>query len=214
MFALTILYTVLFVYLYFQSRKFKASHSSDLGTGTERTTDVELPAWQATAESNTRAPCPDPQTFLRTQSVTMVSESFTRTARARENDSRRRMSKAAVTMLYYPVVYICLTMPLTVARLAQFAGKNWSLTTIIVGANIYFCTGWVNVLLYTATRKGIISWNWLVPKRKRPVFMARRSSVKLLSRNSLRLRDIDVTNEKEQDVESTEEFTEGIHGEC
>jgi hypothetical protein len=44
--------------------------------------------------------------------------------------------------------------------------------------------------------------------------MARRSSVKLLSRNSLRLRDIDVTNEKEQDVESTEEFTEGIHGEC
>jgi hypothetical protein len=219
MFALTILYTVLFVYLYFQSRKFKTSHSgTGTGTGTERTTGVELPAWQATAESNTGAPCPDPQTFLRTQSVTMVSESFTRRARAKENDSRRRMSKAAVTMLYYPVVYICLTMPLTVARLAQFAGKNWSLTTIIVGANIYFCTGWVNVLLYTATRKGIISWNWLVPKRKRPVYMARRSSVKLLSRNSLRLRDmerdIDVTNEKEQDVESTEEFREGIHGEC
>jgi len=219
MFALTILYTMLFVYLYFQSRKFKTSHSSDLasGTGTERTTGVELPGWQATAESNPGVPCPDPQTFVRTQSVTMVSESFTRTVRRRENDSRRRMSKAAVTLLCYPVVYICLTMPLTVARFAQFAGKNWSLTTIIVGANIYFCTGWVNVLLYTATRKGIISWNWLVPKRKRPVFIARRSSVKLLSSNSLRAlrdmeRDIDVTNEKDEDVESTEEFSQGIHG--
>jgi hypothetical protein len=219
MFALTILYTMLFVYLYFQSRKFKTSHSSDLGTGTERTTGVELPGWQATAESNPGVPCPDPQTFLRTQSVTMVSESFTRRVRRRENDSRRRMSKAAVTLLYYPVVYICLTMPLTVARLAQFAGKNWSLTTIIVGANIYFCTGWVNVLLYTATRRGIISWNWLVPKRKRPVFMTRRSSVKLHegpSTNCLTAmeRDIDLTNEKDQDVESTEEFREGIHGGC
>ena|SRR5271155_2934669 len=111
MFALTILYTVLFVYLYFRSRKFKTSHSSDLGTGTERTTGVELPGWQATAGGNTGVPCPDPQTFLRTQSVTMVSESYTRRVRTRENDSRRRMSKAAVTLLYYPVVYICLTMP-------------------------------------------------------------------------------------------------------
>jgi hypothetical protein len=210
MFALTILYTILFVYIYIQSRKFKKSHSS---LGTEHSTGHELVGWQATLESNTGHPPPDPQTLLRTQSVTVITESYAACrVRTTENDTRRRMSKVAVTLLCYPIVYICLTMPVTVARLAQFAGENWSLTAIIVGANIYVCSGWVNVLLYTATRKGIISWNWLVPRRKPTT---RRHSVKLPSSKSLRgLRDIEVfpNVEKDQDLESTEEFNEGIHG--
>ena len=57
-------------------------------------------------------------------------------------------------------------MPLSITRLSQFAGKQPSLTAVYASATIFCCSGLVNVLLYTATRKGIISWNWLWPKRR------------------------------------------------
>ena len=165
MFVLTTLYVILFVYIYMQSRKFtKSSSSVDTHPSTH-----ELQRWQANLESDAGVAPPDLQTVLTTQSVTVITEShestFRRIRRA-ENNSRRRMTQVAVRLLCYPVVYICLTMPVSIARLALFAGHNWGLTAIHVGAAIYVCSGWVNVLLYNTTRKGIISWDWLVPMRK------------------------------------------------
>jgi hypothetical protein len=166
MFALTALYTVLFVYIYLQSHKFTKSDSSVH----DQPSTHELRGWQANLECNVEHPRPALQTILRTQSVTVITESHeaaVRRIRRIEDNSRRRMTQVAVRLLCYPIVYICLTMPVSIARLAQFAGQNWGLTAIHVGAAIYVCSGWVNVLLYTATRKGIISWNWLVPRNKK-----------------------------------------------
>ena len=77
------------------------------------------------------------------------------------NTHVRRMKHVSLTMLCDPVLYIFLTMTLSIARISEFAGKPWSLQQVYVGAAIYECSGIVNVLLYTATRKGIISWDWL-----------------------------------------------------
>jgi hypothetical protein len=86
--------------------------------------------------------------------------------RSDTNASHRRMNKVAVTLLCYPIVYIFLTMPLSITRLSQFAGNNWDLSVIHAAAGIFCCSGFVNVLLYTLTRKGIISWDWMF-RRKR-----------------------------------------------
>jgi hypothetical protein len=69
-------------------------------------------------------------------------------------------------LLCYPITYILLTMPLSITRLSQFAGNNWGLPAIHAAAAIYCCSGFINVMLYTLTRKGIISWDWLLRRRK------------------------------------------------
>jgi len=47
------------------------------------------------------------------------------------------------------------------SRIAEFAGHEWGLNFAYFGAALFECTGFVNVLLYTSTRKGIVSWNRL-----------------------------------------------------
>jgi len=53
------------------------------------------------------------------------------------------------------------TMPISIFRIAEFAGQNWGITFVHFSAALFECTGWINVLLYTSTRKGLVSWNRL-----------------------------------------------------
>jgi hypothetical protein len=161
MFALTILYVVLFIYLRTHLKKFNSNPS------TNEPSHHELQTWRADLEVGSSTTASTNQ-VLTSHSVMVISEprSTLRRPLATNQNSSRRMNQVALRLLCYPVMYICLTMPVTVARFSQFAGTNWSLTAIHVGAAIYVCSGWVNVLLYTATRKGIISWNWLLPGRR------------------------------------------------
>lgn len=64
--------------------------------------------------------------------------------------------------LWYPLLYIILAMPLSIARLKQILDPKWThVQLFFVLASIYTCGGWCNVFLYTSTMEGIISWNWL-----------------------------------------------------
>jgi hypothetical protein len=74
--------------------------------------------------------------------------------------ARRRMLQVARSLLWYPLVYLCITTPLTIGRLATFANDSWAEVAIFVGAALYSCGGFCNVLLYTTTRKGIVNWRW------------------------------------------------------
>jgi len=91
--------------------------------------------------------------------------------------THRKMNQVALTLLAYPIMYICLTLTLSITRLSEFAGDDWGFTCVYVGASIFCCSGWVNVLMYTVTRKGIISWDWLFGRRSR----ARSNSAHLTS---------------------------------
>lgn len=57
-------------------------------------------------------------------------------------------------------------MPLSISRLANFVGRDWGQTILFVGASLYACGGFCNAILYTATRRGLISWSWCGWRRK------------------------------------------------
>jgi hypothetical protein len=76
------------------------------------------------------------------------------------------MNRASIILISYPMVYICLTMPMCIARVCQFTGKTWSLPAVYAGTTIYVCSGAVNVLVYTTTRQGIIGWGRIFRKVK------------------------------------------------
>lgn len=84
-------------------------------------------------------PRPVLQSMFATPSTMVITESRLRRT---ENNSRQRMSKVAVILLCYPVVYIWLIMPVSIARLAQFSGQNWGVTAIQAGGR-YLCLFWV-----------------------------------------------------------------------
>jgi hypothetical protein len=81
---------------------------------------------------------------------------------AEENvSSQSEAMSIARSLLWYPSVYVILTMPLSIVRFADIVGHPWSQTAVFTCASLYVCEGWCNVLLYTATRPGLISWTWL-----------------------------------------------------
>jgi hypothetical protein len=169
MFALTILYCILFFYIRIQLKSFRAANSSSTDHHTGGTGNHELRAWQANLEAG--VPNGDstnlPHGIMTKTTVTVTTEERPSTiysgrrTRTEADRAHRRMNQVALTLLCYPLSYICLTMPLCITRLSQFAGHNWGLVPIYAAASLYCCSGFFNVLLYTATRRGIISWGWL-----------------------------------------------------
>jgi hypothetical protein len=166
MFALTTLYCILFFYIRIQLKNFrKVGSTSELQT----THELQSASWQANLEAGTPEQPAAPKQIITTQTVTVTTEErpvYRRTMNTEADRAHRRMNQVALTLLCYPITYICLTMPLSISRLSQFASHGENLTAIYIGASLFCCSGFVNVLLYTATRKGIISWDWLFKKRR------------------------------------------------
>jgi hypothetical protein len=163
MFALTILYCILFFYIRIQLKNFKkAASSSDLQSSNE------LQCWQANLEAGNSTHNTAPHDIVTIKTVHVTTEERPQRPNIKSDADRahKRMNQVALTLLCYPIIYICLTMPLCITRLSEFAGKEWSLAGIYAGASIFCCTGFMNVLVYTLTRKGIISWDWLFRSRR------------------------------------------------
>ena len=145
MITLTVLYTVLFVYIRIQSKYIrKASSSQELSAN-------EHGKWRFDIENDDHGHPSTTQMFPRN---------------LQQSAPEQRLSRASKIMLCYPAIYFVLVLPLAVARIMEFDNKNWSLTAVYVGGALFDCQGWVNVILYTATRQGIISWDKIFRKRK------------------------------------------------
>lgn len=164
MFGLTVLYLFLFFYVRFHIKKFpNYTYSSD-----RRVSAYETQNWQANLESGIANPPTSSQAIFTTQTVLITSEDRPRAPnlpRRGRAEAHRRMNHIALTLLCYPTIYICLALPIAITRISQFAGNQVGFAAIYVSVCMYSCSGWVNVLVYTATRKGIISWDRLF-KRK------------------------------------------------
>ena len=178
MFALTILYCVLFFYIRLQLKNFRKANSSSEPNVKEsngpHATGHELSPWQANLESGIPSVQINPHTFITTKTVHVTTEERNpdpltphknslqpHTMNPDADRTHKKMNQVALTLLAYPIMYICLTLTLCITRFSEFAGDDWGFTCVYVGASIFCCTGWVNALMYTATRKGIISWDWL-----------------------------------------------------
>ena len=224
MFGLTVLYVSLFFYIRLHAKKFAATTGS---TSDHHTTNHELEPWQANLESGAPTVPTTPGQMTTTMTVTVTSEerptaSLPRVPnRARDEGerSRRQMNHVALTLLCYPLSYIICTAPLTITRVTQFAGNQPSLTIFVISGAIYCCSGTCNAALYTATRRGIISWGWLTGKRRKqkvasydPHFPGRapvkiaESVVSKTSKSSFRTPHVQEKSRSESDSELNMEF--------
>ncbi|KAJ9490936.1 hypothetical protein VN97_g2314 [Penicillium thymicola] len=71
-------------------------------------------------------------------------------------DSLRRLKRVNSYMVLYPVVYITLTLPLAVGRMASTSGHTPSATYFCVAGSMMALSGLCDTILYTLTRKNSI----------------------------------------------------------
>jgi hypothetical protein len=156
--TLTVFYSILFFFLRAQTKRLRTTgHKTD----DLRTTDMQ---WEVSTSDDVEAP--NLARVMVTKSV-LVSTEEQRAAQQKTQPTHRRMNKVSVTLLIYPLLYMILTMPICIARIAEFVGRDLGLPFTYSGAALFECTGFVNVLLYTSTRKGLVSWNHLKFWKKR-----------------------------------------------
>jgi hypothetical protein len=179
-FALPILYCLLFWYLRSHLKTFRIS------TTTKETGGLKSEPWQANLESDrcgeyesgcsggsgeSESGCSDivasPQArrVFTTTSVNSTTETDSIQQSHEHNETERvtkRINQVAIILLCYPIEYLCLTVPISVVRVATYSGAEFSLTVSYIVVAIYACSGWANVLLYTISKKGIVSWDRLL----------------------------------------------------
>lgn len=68
----------------------------------------------------------------------------------------KRAKSVAMLMAIYPAVYVVCTLPLASARTAAMAGRDVSLTHLVIAGAMITSNGWLDVLLYSLTRKILI----------------------------------------------------------
>jgi hypothetical protein len=68
----------------------------------------------------------------------------------------KRVKAISNLMVAYPVVYVVCTLPLASARMASMSNKPPSLERLCLSGAIITSNGWLDVLLYTLTRRMMI----------------------------------------------------------
>lgn len=84
------------------------------------------------------------------------------------HDGRRdpHLMQVARQMLWYPIAYSILVIPIAAARFSAFSGKDVPFAVTILTSSIFMLSGFVNAILFTTTRRVIhfpSSWKsrWL-----------------------------------------------------
>jgi len=73
------------------------------------------------------------------------------------NSDTTKISRATKFMVLYPAVYVILTLPIAVGRMVAMAGTETpDIVFCVVGTLLTSC-GWIDALLYTLTRRGLVS---------------------------------------------------------
>ena len=67
------------------------------------------------------------------------------------------LTKAARYMILYPAIYVILTLPLAAGRMAAMTGITLPDTYYCVAGSLMTSCGWLDALLYTLTRRVLIS---------------------------------------------------------
>ncbi|EOA81393.1 uncharacterized protein SETTUDRAFT_157327 [Exserohilum turcica Et28A] len=71
-------------------------------------------------------------------------------------EESKRVRSIANLMVAYPIVYVICTIPLASARMASMSGSPPSLARLCLCGAIIASSGWLDVLLYTCTRRIMI----------------------------------------------------------
>lgn len=76
--------------------------------------------------------------------------------RGRSTKNLRRMNRVARFMVLYPIVYICLTLPLAAGRMADTSGHTPSVTYFCVAGSLMTLSGLCDTVLYALARKNSV----------------------------------------------------------
>jgi hypothetical protein len=160
--TLTILYSVLFFFLKAQTKRLLKAEDTENRTEDPTTTtnsqwEIEFGPEDGPGAPQVRSSGP----VIVTKSVSVYTESRAVQPRPITRRTYDQINKVSTTLLLYPVLYVVITLPISIARISEFRGVELGLPFTYVGAALFECTGLFNVLLYTGTRKGLVSWNRL-----------------------------------------------------
>lgn len=72
------------------------------------------------------------------------------------NESLQRLKRVVSYMIIYPIAYVVLSLPLAAGRMATARGNNPSMAYFCVSGAMMTCSGFVDVLMYTLTRKNLL----------------------------------------------------------
>lgn len=78
-------------------------------------------------------------------------------ANSRTSRTERKLSLAALYMILYPIFYVIVTLPLAAGRIAGLAGNKPSPIYLLVGASFMTSAGWIDCLLYSLTRRALLT---------------------------------------------------------
>jgi hypothetical protein len=152
--AFNILYCILFFYIFMKLKSFQIT------TPIAKPSIDEPQQWSTNLQAGSEKPLPALPPAMDLPSPATFSSQGTD-----EDQTQERTKEEALKLLIYPLLFTCFAMPFAVARVAQLAGDKWSFLAIDIGACFYCSSGWVNVVVYVAIRKGLVSWNWLLRKQ-------------------------------------------------
>ncbi|KAH7100815.1 family A G protein-coupled receptor-like protein [Auriculariales sp. MPI-PUGE-AT-0066] len=89
---------------------------------------------------------------------------------------RTYLNKVANKLLWYPTAYLCLVLPISIARVVQLGGKELPRAFMLVAITILILSGFVNGVIYVFTRKALSPFSSWSPQRKADLFSLRRSN--------------------------------------
>ena len=145
------IYTLIFLHL----------HRLKTKGAPKRRRTTSTPPSPSLSRSNSRMkhyPNPDPNwTAKPPGSPTSLAASVTSTASSLNKelppipDSARQQ-----TFLLYPLIYLVCTVPLAAGRLASISGHDVSLAYFCFAGSMIACNGWLDVALYSYTRRAIV----------------------------------------------------------
>ncbi|CAO2657189.1 Nn.00g033150.m01.CDS01 [Neocucurbitaria sp. VM-36] len=73
------------------------------------------------------------------------------------NDNTTKLTRATKFMILYPAVYVILTLPIAVGRMVAMTGTKMPDVFFCVAGSMLTSCGWIDALLYTLTRRILVS---------------------------------------------------------
>ena len=157
--ALPILYLVLFFIIRRQTSKMRTLNSSNGLSANTYSSSAHDNLEMAKSVTASMTDSVENETF--TVQPPFNSQPGQRAAIGTNESATKRMNSVSRTLLCYPIAYLCLIMPISIARIAEFTGAGVPIPVVFFACGFYASCGYVNVIVYTTTRKGIISWSWI-----------------------------------------------------
>jgi hypothetical protein len=129
MFALTVMYSILFFIIRRQTRKMRSINPShdfykSQGTASDVGTAHEVEHWPANLETVKYGT--GQNKIVVTTPARIANEERSNPMQRRQDymaeNAKKRMNNVSTTLLCYPIAYLCIIMPITASRIAEFTG--------------------------------------------------------------------------------------------